>query len=53
MLPIVKPYQAKTTYAGEPIDPYSKLIDSIGSTFDKTKGATNSLDIALSQLKFS
>lgn len=52
MLPIVKPYQAKMTYAGEPIDAYSKLIDSIGNTFDKTKGATNSLDIALSQLKF-
>lgn len=52
MLPVVKPYQAKTTYAGEPIEAYSKLIDSIGNTFDKTKGATNSLDIALSQLKF-
>jgi len=52
MLPVSKPYQAKMTYAGEPIEAYSKLIDSIGSTFDKTKQATNSLDIALSQLKF-
>lgn len=53
MLPIVKPYQAKATYAGLPTESYSKLIDSVASTFDKNKTAARALDIALSQIKYN
>jgi hypothetical protein len=53
MLPIVKPYQATATYAGLPTESYSKLIDSIATTFDKNKTAARALDIALSQIKYN
>jgi hypothetical protein len=53
MLPIVKPYQATATYAGLPTESYSKLIDSVASTFDKNKTAARALDIALSQIKYN
>jgi hypothetical protein len=53
MLPIVKPYQATATYAGLPTESYSKLIDSIASSFDRKKNATTAFDIALSQIKYN
>lgn len=53
MLPIVKPYQATATYAGLPTESYSKLIDSVATTFDRNKTAARALDIALSQIKYN
>jgi hypothetical protein len=53
MLPVIRPYEKAITYAGEPLQEYSALLQDVAANFDKIKAETQALDVVFNNIEVS